>query len=272
MIELIAPSPIGMSRASRRHRILECRANFWMTWYLVPGTNSKENQHNPTVTRHPTTVTMETRPCVKNLNPYSYYCCSWWRALCLACLCVDSIASFAIVSPLSLSSSFGAIAVANRQRPPVVSLFGISEWRDMMMMSTEDSTETMMMMTTVPVVDEMEGLPKEICVLPFPYQEVLLQGETKQLRLYEERFIELFEDCQNNHCSVVAMGLIASNGLIQTVPLAEVEAYTKVPGFGIFATIRVVGRANLLKVVQEGPYIKAVCSELTDKLPPSLEE
>jgi hypothetical protein len=91
------------------------------------------------------------------------------------------------------------------------------------------------------------------------------------LRLYEDRFIKLFSDVMENHDGVVAMGLLADSGIIQTVPLAEVEAYNRMEGFGIFATIRVVGRAQLIDIVQQEPYIKAVCTELTDKFPPNLE-
>ena len=166
------------------------------------------------------------------------------------------------------SSSSGQPLLRRRRRNRCdsmqVVLFGIPEWRDLMFEypGTGDNRR---------LGTEQGGLPKEVCILPFPYQEVLLQGETKQLRLYEERFIKLFEDCTQNHCGVVAMGMIASSGIIQTVPLAEVEAYNRMSGFGIFVTVRVVGRAKLLEVVQQEPYIKAVCTELTDKLPPNLE-
>lgn len=143
------------------------------------------------------------------------------------------------------------------------SLNGISEWRDIV--SVRDSVKIQ--------TKELPPLAKEICVLPFPYQEVLLQGETKQLRLYEERFVQLFADCMEHHGGVVAMGLLASNlGLVQSVPLAEIEAYNHVPGFGIFCTLRVVARANLIDIVQETPYIKAICTELTDQVPSNLEE
>ena len=30
---------------------------------------------------------------------------------------------------------------------------------------------------------------REVCILPFPLDEVLLQGETKELCLYEERYV-----------------------------------------------------------------------------------
>jgi len=144
------------------------------------------------------------------------------------------------------------------------SLFGVSEWRDSVFEfpSTTDVRRLEI---------EAGGAPKEICILPFPYEEALLQGETKQLRLYEERFIELFDYCMENHSGVVSMGLLAESGIIQTVPICEIEAYNRMEGFGIFVTIRVVGRAQLEEITQQEPYLKATCRELTDKIPPNLE-
>lgn len=75
----------------------------------------------------------------------------------------------------------------------------------------------------------------------------------------------------DNHEGVVAMGLLADSGIIQTIPLCEVEASNTMEGFGIFVTIRVVGRAQLLEITQQEPYLRAVCVELADKLPPNLE-
>jgi hypothetical protein len=147
-------------------------------------------------------------------------------------------------------------------------LYGISEWRDLIF----DYPGTGLDRRLGVEVDSCT-LPKEICILPFPYQDVLLQGETKQLRLYEDRFKQLFNTCINEHCSVCAMGMIASSGIIQTVPIVEIEAYNNglVDEFGIFVTIRVVGRAKLLDIVQQTPFMKAVCIEITDTIPPNLE-
>ena len=85
------------------------------------------------------------------------------------------------------------------------------------------------------------------------------------------RFIKLFDDAMENHAGVVAMGLLASSGVIQSVPLCEIEAYNRMDGFGIFVTIRAVGRAALLGLNQEEPYMKGVCVEKIDTLPPNLE-
>lgn len=122
-----------------------------------------------------------------------------------------------------------------------------------------------------PLGTEVGPAAKEICILPFPYDEVLLQGQEKQLRLYEDRFIELFDYCMEHHSGVVAMGLIAESGIIQTVPLCEIEAYNRMEGFGIFVTIRVVSRAQLLGITQQDPWLKGTCTELSDSIPPNLE-
>jgi Lon protease-like protein len=111
-----------------------------------------------------------------------------------------------------------------------------------------------------------------VCILPFSLDEALLQGETKQLRLYERRFIKLFDDCMKDNGTnggVVAMGLIASkqNGILMHPPLCQVEAYNRSmegSGLGIFVTIRAVGRVELKDLTQESPYIKATCVEIFD--------
>jgi hypothetical protein len=62
------------------------------------------------------------------------------------------------------------------------SLCGIGEWRDLVFDFPGTGDDRRLGM-------EQGAPPKEVCVLPFPYAEVLLQGETKQLRLYEERCV-----------------------------------------------------------------------------------
>jgi hypothetical protein len=152
----------------------------------------------------------------------------------------------------------------SRQRSTSSRVFGISEWRDTFfdLPGTNDDRG---------LGTESGAAPKEICILPFPFDEVILQGETKQLRLYEERFIDLFDYSMKHHSGMVSMGLLAESGIIQTVPLCEIEAYTRMEGFGIFVTIRAVGRAQLVEITQQEPFLKSVCRELSDKIPPNLE-
>jgi hypothetical protein len=63
----------------------------------------------------------------------------------------------------------------------------------------------------------------------------------------------------------------SDSGIIQTVPICEIEAYNRMEDFGIFVTIRVVARAQLLEITKQEPYIKAACLEINDKVPPNLE-
>lgn len=141
-------------------------------------------------------------------------------------------------------------------------LRGIGEWRDTVFDIPGE---------TRPLGIDDCAVPRQICVLPFPVDDVLLQGETKQLRLYEDRFIKLFDTTMGKHHGVVGMGLIADSGIIQTVPLCEVEAYNRMEEFGIFVTIRVVGRGTLLELSQQEPYLKATCIEVIDKIPQNLD-
>lgn len=150
-----------------------------------------------------------------------------------------------------------------RARSSEFLLFGISEWRDSIFNLPGADRQ--------PLGTEVGPAAKEICILPFPFKEVLLQGEEKQLRLYEDRFIDLFDYCMEHHSGVVGMGLIAESGIIQTIPICEVEAYNRMEGFGIFVTIRVVSRAQLLQITQQDPWLKGTCTELSDKIPPNLE-
>lgn len=115
--------------------------------------------------------------------------------------------------------------------------------------------------------DDDASPSREICLLPFSLEEVLLQGETKQLRLYEQRFIDLFDECMEQNHGIVGMGLIASaTGILMHLPLCEVEAYNRsMKEMGIFVTIRAISRVELESITQEGPYIKATCTEVFDE-------
>lgn len=144
----------------------------------------------------------------------------------------------------------------------------ISEWRDKFF---EDVPVELVKKSS----DEDEPI-REVCILPFPLTDVLLQGETKELCLYEERFHKLFEKAMADHAGIVAMGYIAPpSGMLQGMPLCEIENFRTMEGdtgFGntsILATIRVVAKATLLDVkappegIEEG-YMLGWCQEKPD--------
>jgi hypothetical protein len=96
--------------------------------------------------------------------------------------------------------SYSFVLPTNAQRSSKsTACFGIGEWRDTFFNFPGAGDDRR-------IGTESGPPPKEVCILPFPFVEVLLQGETKQLRLYEERFIKLFDDAMKNHSGVVAMG------------------------------------------------------------------
>jgi hypothetical protein len=167
--------------------------------------------------------------------------------------------------------------------PPAPSFFkttrlrGINEWRDQAL----ETKYTLDSYTQSPATSGgPTPTPTTIPILPFPFSDVLLMGQRTQLNLYERRFHELFQDAMDNHCGMVGMGLLAGNGMITTLPLCEVESFSRFgadenwvdngSGMGngsIFVTIRAVGRAKIVEsdLLQEGPYMKARVVELVDE-------
>lgn len=182
--------------------------------------------------------------------------------------------AFLFLWSLSLSATDAFLSPGLTFRPITFTTkrYGIAEWRDLdyngppVDLSTAGTLGTTSSLSST----STSSLPKAIAVLPFPFDEVLLQGQTKQLRLYEDRFLQLFDDAVDH--GVVGMGLcLGSGGMLRTMPLCEMEAYNRMDGFGVFVTIRAVGRAQLMNVTQQEPYIMGVCVELVDELPPDLE-
>lgn len=150
-------------------------------------------------------------------------------------------------------------------------LFGIAEWRDTLLDQFPGTKGRTLPITPGSSPKASNALPHEICVLPFSHEDCLVQGQTKNLHLHEDRYIRLFDYCMTHHSGVVAMGLVADTGVIQTVPLCEIESFSRIEGFGIFATIRVVGRASLIELMQQEPYIRALGVEISDCVPPSFD-
>ena len=62
-------------------------------------------------------------------------------------------------------------------------LYGIHEWRDNAFVLEPEESDKL----SASKLNDGTIPPREICLLPFGYDEILLQGETKELRLYEDR-------------------------------------------------------------------------------------
>lgn len=156
-------------------------------------------------------------------------------------------------------------------------LYGINEWRDQAL-ELKYTLDAYQQSNAPPPTQS--GVPATVPILPFPFADILLQGQRKQLNLYEKRFHDLFQDAMDNHCGMVGMGLLAGAGMITTLPLCEVESFSRFgaeddwvdrgDGMGngsIFVTIRAVGRCKIVEadLLQEEPYMKARVVELLDE-------
>lgn len=94
----------------------------------------------------------------------------------------SSSCCFGIIVCLAAAVLRGAVAfLSTRSTHRVVLLKGhISEWRDLMF---EDAPAEL-------IAKSSDGEPvREVCIFPFPPNDVLLQGETKELCLYEKRCV-----------------------------------------------------------------------------------
>lgn len=150
-------------------------------------------------------------------------------------------------------------------------MYGINEWRESQSSNSvyamEDNNNVNGKNDLAMAMRLNDGtiLPREICLLPFPYNDVLLQGETKEIRLYEDRFIELFEKSMKEHGGIIGMALLVNDSsILKPIPICEIESYNRMAEFGIFCTIRAVSRATLIRFMSYEPYITAVCVEKID--------
>ena len=180
-----------------------------------------------------------------------------------------------LLAAASLSFSHAFLSPSNTNVKP---LYGIQEWRDQAY-SEHYSLDIFNQQQSSS--DTPPAIPSTIPVLPFPFTDILLQGQRTQLNLYEKRFHDLFSDAMDNHHGVIGMGLLlGGSGMITTMPLCEVESFTRFGaqddwvdtgnGMGngsIFVTIRAVGRVKIVEeeLIQEEPYIKARVVEVLDE-------
>jgi hypothetical protein len=81
-------------------------------------------------------------------------------------------------------------------------LFGIAEWRDTLL-DQFPGTKGRIVPITPGTPKASNAFPHEICVLPFSHEDCLVQGQTKNLHLYEDRcvtiqhgiFLSFFKNC-----------------------------------------------------------------------------
>jgi len=103
-------------------------------------------------------------------------------------------------------------------------------------------------------------------LLPFGLDEALLPGETKQVHLFEARFLKLFEEAEAKHKGCVGQLLITPNGNVAAVTtLLEIEE-SRTQDVGVWARLRCVGRVRLKDVEQtDFGYARADVDLVTDR-------
>lgn len=118
----------------------------------------------------------------------------------------------------------------------------------------------------------VEAGKDELNLLPFGLQELLLPGETKQVHLYEARFLALFEEAEKTDKGCVAMMLITpNNGVAAVTSLLEIEESRK-QEIGVWARLRCVGRVRLAEVEQtDYGYVRAQVSLVSDGAPDDVD-
>ena len=110
-------------------------------------------------------------------------------------------------------------------------------------------------------------------LLPFPISDCLLPGETKQVHLYEARFIQLFADSASKHHDCLgAMYFTPSGNVASVSTLLEVEEFRK-EEFGVWARLKCVGRVKLLEVSEtDYQYVSATVEPFFDSKSEALPE
>jgi hypothetical protein len=72
-------------------------------------------------------------------------------------------------------------------------LFGIAEWRDTLLDQFPGTKGRTLPITPGSSPKASNALPHEICVLPFSHEDCLVQGQTKNLHLHEDRYEQTTE-------------------------------------------------------------------------------
>jgi hypothetical protein len=163
-----------------------------------------------------------------------------------------------------------------RTAASTVVLRGISEWRDKMYdisdgtyNNEEDDDEYDQLFRTTSDSPPL----KQLCLAPFPIQDALLPGETKHMHLFRvdhfASFVQLFDHSMQHDESMLGMLLFYNNRLDSrsTMPLCEIESYSRMGDdkkLGYIVNLRVVGRGHMVDILEDEPYMKAVCQEVQD--------
>lgn len=98
----------------------------------------------------------------------------------------------------------------------------------------------------------------DVGTLMFSIDEMMLPGQSRYLHLYEERFVQLFQDALENS-AVFALGFFSSESeVLGVVTLVEIEEF-QVLEIGVGVTIRAVTRGYVEEIAGVEPYVTTTC-------------
>jgi len=122
--------------------------------------------------------------------------------------------------------------------------------------------------TTSSSSNSAEAADREILLLPFRATEALVPGQSVSIVLKEGRYMDLFQDCIDDHCSILGMALLGEDSILNAMVLCEIDDFEVDAGFRgkvtVQVTLRAVGRATVKEITQMKPVMVAIGRELVD--------
>ena len=119
------------------------------------------------------------------------------------------------------------------------------------------------------IVHRRKHADREILLLPFRATEALVPGQSVSIVLKEGRYMDLFQDCIDDHCSILGMALLGEDAILQAMVLCEIDDFRVDAGFRgkvtVQVTLRAVGRATVREITQMKPVMMAIGRELVDE-------
>jgi len=90
--------------------------------------------------------------------------------------------------------------------------------------------------------------PRELGLLPFSIEEALLPGETKEVHLYEARFLKLFTDATQKQAGCLGQLLITPGGNAAAISPLLVVDESRRRDVGVWARLKCVARVRLVEI------------------------
>jgi len=106
------------------------------------------------------------------------------------------------------------------------------------------------------------SLPHQLALLPFPLHDAMLPGETKQLHLYEARFLTLFEHAlldPSRNMHIAQLLITSNNNVLNVCPVIRIVEWER-REIGVWAKVVCYGRMKVRNVV-ESEYEYLVCPD-----------